>query len=269
LILPKIKIPTLSIAGFKDFWVSGLDRLNSKLADRSDFSMLIGPWVHEFPEKATVPIKQGVYLAWFDRHLLGDANAPQFPKASMLGVQDAATKTWHQYDAWPPKDATLTRFYLAANGGLSQEPVAAATSSYAVAADGSSGEVSFATSPFQSPRTLVGQVKVTVPVTLTATDGNLIAEIFDRAPDGTLVSIGYAGYVRVSHRNSDVSPEPVQPNVTYQVTLTTPSHHWAFGAGHRMELVIKSADKIVGGSAPAGTVAITGGPQSAVEARFR
>ena len=255
-----IRIPTLTLAGFRDFWVSGLDRLNNALADRSDFSMLIGPWAHEFPELASVnPITQGVYLAWFDRHLLGNTNAPQFPKMSIQGVQDAAAKTWRQYDAWPPKDATLTRFYLAANGGLSQEPVAASTSSYAVAADGSSGEVSFATPPFQSPRTLAGQVKVTVPVTLTAKTGNLIAEIFDRAPDGTLVSLGYPGYQRVSQ----------QPNVSDQVTLTIPSNHWTFGAGHRMELAIKSADKFVGGSAPAGTVAITGGPQSTVEASFR
>lgn len=267
----KIKIPTLMIGGFADFWVSGLDRVNAALKDRNDFSLMIGPWPHTVPEREGVPnpLTTKVYLAWFDKHLQGLDTAPQFPKASIQGLQDVVDKTWRQYDAWPPKDSSSTTFYMAAGGNLqTQSSFGTPPVAYAVAANSTSGEVTFVSAPFTTARTLVGELKVTVGAAFSASDGNLIAQVFNRRPDGTRDFIGYAGYERASHRNGDVSPEPVPSNQPVALTMIIPSKHWTFQTGHSMEIVITSADKFVGATAPAGNVFIDT-TQSTVEARFR
>lgn len=263
--LRNIRIPTLYIGGLRDFFLSSVDAAYPALGSRDDFALLLGPWDHGIPESASVsPLSQGVYLAWFDRWLRVNDNAPKAPKVMAYEMPaDAASAGWRALSSWPPRDAAPMRLHLTPDGGLNRgQGPESGSSSYTVEGDGSSGALTYTTEPFQHDRVLAGPVDVTVTTSFTATDGNVIVHPYDVAPDGTTTSIGPAGYLKASHRSSDSNPEAVVPGRSYQLRINVPSKFWNIREGHQLRLVVTSADTIGAHDAPAGTVTVTAGKQA-------
>lgn len=113
---------------------------------------------------------------------------------------------------------------------------------------------------------LTGSIDVTLTTTFSTTDGNVIVDLLDVGPDGSVTDLGPAGYLKASHRLSHSQRHPLEADKPYRLTLTIPSKFWAFQEGHRLRLTVSSADEIVAKDAPTGTVTIsTGGKSSYVD----
>ena len=101
--------------------------------------LVIGPWVHggwagldgerlgrvEFNANTAEYYRTNILFPFFEQYLKGDGDA-QLPKAYVF---ETGTNVWRKYPAWPPTDAEPKTLYFHANGQLSFDPPAAASSS--------------------------------------------------------------------------------------------------------------------------------------------
>ena len=261
----EIEVPTLHIAGTRDHFTSNVEVFSPALNRRPDFSLVLGPWEHiapESPDNEENAMPRGVYLAWFDRWVAQDERAPRFPKVLIL-EQPKATEDgpWLGLPAWPPRSTRTTRLRTT-DDGLRREP--AATGGTPVVYDAMTGSVSFASEPLTEDTVLAGPLRLGVRAAFSGEDGVVIGAIEDIAPDGTATELAPPvvggngrGYLRASHRSSDVRPEPVEPGRAYDLVVQIPSKVWRFSAGHRIQVTLRSYD---GSTAleqvPSGTVTV-------------
>jgi uncharacterized protein len=254
------------VEGLQDFFLDSVDIFSPVLNARSDFALLLGPWVHSTPEtNPSNPLDSSIYLAWFDRWLRGD-QVPHFPKVIAYEMPEASTNSdqYRAFSAWPPIEAKPQRLYFHANAELAvgAGPGQERSDSYTVRGDGSSGELTYATEPFKHAGVVTGPVDVTLTATFSAPDGNIIVDLHDVGPDGATKRMGPAGYLKASHRVSDSSPTSVLPGQAYELKVRIPSKFWKIEEGHRLMLKVTSADTIVASDAPAGTVSISMGKRA-------
>ncbi|MCZ7535151.1 MAG: CocE/NonD family hydrolase [Acidimicrobiia bacterium] len=69
----------------------------------------------------------------------------------------------------------------------------------------------------------------------------LSAKLCDVFPDGTSVLVS-RGLLNLAHRDSSVTPRPLDPGATYEVDVDLDATSWVFEAGHRLRLAIAGAD---------------------------
>ncbi len=129
--LSKVTVPTLSVGGWydqEDF--RGPLRMYELLEkqDKGDQNFLVvGPWNHGgwaagkgdrlgrvmFDGNTGEYFREKVQAPFFARYLKDQGDAP--PEARMF---QTGSNKWASYDAWPPKQATMKKLYLHANGKL-------------------------------------------------------------------------------------------------------------------------------------------------------
>jgi predicted acyl esterase len=262
--LSAITAATLAVSGAKDFFVAAQDARWAVMGKRDDVATVIGPWEHGIVEVVS-PEMKNAYLAWFDRWVAKNSNAPLPPKAVVQGIQSAGTGKWEGFAAWPPRASEKRVFYLTSSGLQKGNPKKGKLQ-FVIAADGTSTGLTLRSEPFAAATTLAGPVQVKLPLSFSATDANLIVNIESQGVDGTINDLGYATYKKASHLESDTSPTPRVPGKTYQFTMNVPSRYWTFNAGDRMVLTITSSDKIVVSDSPPGTVAVSLGAGALVRA---
>jgi len=99
---------------------------------------VIGPWVHggwsrydgehlgrvEFAANTGDFYRKEILFPFFEQYLKGKTDA-KLPKAYAF---ETGTNVWRRYSSWPPKEATPKTLYFHANGGLSFDPPAEASS---------------------------------------------------------------------------------------------------------------------------------------------
>ncbi|WP_240746106.1 CocE/NonD family hydrolase [Cupriavidus oxalaticus] len=254
-----IKVPMLFVQGLQDFMMAYYDNRNAVIGDRSNVATVIGPWPHSVPEQ-TSPELKNVYLAWFDRWVADMPNVPETPKVALKGLQG---QDWDGFAAWPPKSSEPKTFYLT-NSGLEQNAPSAGTLQYAIDTSGNTTGLTLATT-FSSATTLAGPVEISLPLSFTASDANVIANIYARR-NGEQINLGWAAYKKASHLESDAGPSPRVPGRTYLYKISVPSKFYAFQPGDSMVLSVVSSDKIVASDSPAGTVTVTLGKDAYVRA---
>ena len=100
--------------------------------------LVIGPWVHggwsrydgehlgrvEFAANTGDFYRKEILFPFFEQYLKGKGDA-KLPKAYAF---ETGTNVWRRYSSWPPKEATPKTLYFHANGGLSFDPPAEASS---------------------------------------------------------------------------------------------------------------------------------------------
>lgn len=260
--LGAIKAAVLTVDGVKDFWMGAQDRRLAEIGRRDNVAAVIGPWAHEALEIRNPELKS-MYLAWFDRWLFEIPSAPLPPKALVQGLQSAGTTTWKGFASWPPLSSENQAFYLTSSG-LKKDAPGEGSLQFTIAADGTSAGLTLATQPFAAATTLAGPVEVTLPLSFTAADANIIVNVQSSEPDGTVTDLGYAVYQKASHLESDVSPTARIPGRTYQFTMVVPSKYWTFKSGDRMVLTVTSSDTIAVSDSPPGTVTVSLGADARV-----
>lgn len=262
--LNAIKIPTLFVSGVNDFWMQAHDKRFAIMGQRDNVATVIGTWAHNSVESFN-PEMRNMYLAWFDRWVAEIGAVPAPPKAVVQGLQAAGTAQWDGFASWPPLSSDHQVLYLTSSG-LQKNSPGTGNLRFEIAADGSSAGLALRTDPFSKATTLAGPVEVSLPLSFTATDANIIVNIESQAADGQTQKLGYATYLKASFLESDSSPSARVPNRMYQFNMSVPSKYWTFKTGDRMVLTINSSDNIAVSDSPSGSVTVSLGDDALVRA---
>lgn len=191
---------------------------------------------------------------WYDYWLKGIDNGIMDEPPVNVFVE--GKRAWRQADQWPLPERQLTEFYLRPRGRLSRTSEALPTAS--APPDGfyqapmtvtSTVETLRWTSPaFEEPVEMTGSGALNVFVSIDSDDTNLIAKLYDVAPNGARQLVT-SGYLKASHRELDPEKSrpdapfhphtravPVPPGeiIEYAILLYPFSNQ--FKPGHRLEL---------------------------------
>jgi predicted acyl esterase len=188
-------------------------------------------------------------LAWFDHWLKGkDTGILEGPSIRywMPGTQE-----WRTSEEWPPKGGQSTTFALTAKGALALEEGPAGTRSYFYIPPtlplpkGANppmlpSELVWETEPLPEPIEFVGYPELTLDAAISAIDTAWIVTLQDVMPDGTTQDVT-AGWLRAAlHEGNPPKALPAGDSIRYKIPLICNAQH--FGVGHKIRLVIASAD---------------------------
>ncbi len=171
------------------------------------YQAVIGPWFHN---PATMGLTfQQLQLAWFDRWLKGIDDGID-RTATPLHVFELGANRWIDASRWPVARTTAHTFSLGSGTAAlpwsdARSPCNAGTDqwstglpAYAIAEAGGSGDpcadndattragaVTYTSPPFTSATTIAGPIDVSVSLTSTSTDAELVANVEVVHPDGS------------------------------------------------------------------------------------
>lgn len=137
--LKNIKPAVLFVGGFFDAEdLYGPFQSYRRVEDNSkNFNILaMGPWSHGqwastevrqalgnvyFGDSISRRFQDDIMTRFFNYFLKGEGNISDFPEAKMY---DTGLREWNDYESWPPKNTVERKFYLGAEGKLTDSPQA-------------------------------------------------------------------------------------------------------------------------------------------------
>ncbi len=199
-------------------------------------------------------------VRWFDYWVKGIDNGimdePRV-KIFVMGVNK-----WKFETQWPPANVRYTKFYLQPQGGLSTQPAPAGEpESFTQPApymDPTVYCLRYSTQPFDEDTEVIGELALHLDAALDIDDTNWIADVLDVDPEGNRFMIS-SGHLKAKFRALDEEkslphrpvhlrqePVPVVPGEVnrYDIALVPTAN--VFQKGHRMELVIRNQDDMLG-----------------------
>ncbi len=203
-------------------------------------------------------------LRFFDHWLKGiDNGVMREPAVTYYTYNAPPDRAWQSSKTWPLQNERRTDFHLHPQT-LSRE--GAATGERAVTVDYSvdaknfwdKGMV-FMTEPLERDVQVTGHSVLTVWVSSSARDADVIARIDDVAPDGSAEYRGVEGRLRASlrkvekppynnlglpwHPFSEDSVQPLKPGEPVELSFDLYATSYVFKAGHRIRLTLSFADQ--------------------------
>ena len=198
-------IPALLWTGWEDQYALGAQELYAYLqnayfgrpvyapmkagdATTSRYQIVVGPWGHGGG------IDKNLQLEWFDTWLKGQ-NTGMTSTTTPMHMWDLTAKQWIN-NAPFPMTTSYTPYYIGAGGTLSKNVPSTLGSDTLVWAQPTSANstVSYTSSPLVAGATLAGPVGARLYASSSSTNLELIATLFDVAPDGTATKLT-SGYV--------------------------------------------------------------------------
>lgn len=199
-------------------------------------------------------------VRWFDYWVKGIDNGimdePRV-KIFVMGINK-----WKFETEWPPANTQYTKFYLHPQGGLSTEPAAESEpESFTQPAPYQDPTVyclRYSTEPFSEDTEVIGEVAFHLDAAIDIDDTNWIVDLMDVAPDGSRFMIS-SGHLKAKFRALDEEhslphrpvhlrqePVPIVPGEVnrYDIALVPTAN--MFLKGHRMEVVIRNQDDMLG-----------------------
>ncbi|MFC6063057.1 CocE/NonD family hydrolase [Streptomyces ochraceiscleroticus] len=263
----RLTIPTLEINGWYDRYRDGM--VKNYLTRPRNVWMVSGPWDHGNPQGLYAGIGLGAYLAWWDRWLAGDRHAP-LPTARITSYEipgPGAGTGWHQFDQWPPRGAHALTLSLRKDSTLRTAAGPGSTAAFDVntgtEAPASHQQLGFSTGTLRRDLVLAGSATLSLRAAFTATDGNIAAVLYDRAPDGTTSRIT-AGWLKAAHRRGHTALAPVTPGAYHDMDVHIWPTHYRVAAGHQLVLRVSSDDyPEIDSDVPAGRVTLRVGSSGA------
>jgi putative CocE/NonD family hydrolase len=264
-------------------------------------TLVMGPWPHggwaradgdtlghlNFGSKTGEYFRDNIELPFFMKHLKGDsgggsssksASKASFPKAWLF---ETGTYQWRQFDAWPPKNASVRSLYPGAGGRLSFSPEggngedfdeyvsdparpvpvigeigAGMPSDYMTFdqrfASRRTDVLTYQTEPLDHDLRIAGPVTAVLRVSTSGTDSDFVVKLIDVYPNdypaqGSGVYMG--GYqqmvrgepFRGKFRASFSQPEAFTPNSPARIQFAMPDVLHVFRTGHRIMVQIQSS----------------------------
>ncbi len=174
---------------------------------------------------------------------------------------------WQSLESWPAPGVEAKRFYLAENEYVSfDEPSSAAEFTYIsdpkhpvpFMEDTESGfdrsfmvadqrfavrrtdVLSFSTDTLSEPLHIAGPVKVSLKVSMTSTDADMIVKIVDVRPDGTHMLVRH-GIMPVRFREGLSASKPMVPGQITDISFMLNDMNHVFMPGHCLEILIQSS----------------------------
>jgi hypothetical protein len=213
------------------------------------------------------------FTRWYDRWLKDDRDAIQgMPRVQYYLLNSGR---WLSSDTWPVTGTRTQRLYFSSAGransrfgdGVLQSSPAAAQEpadefvydplhpvpslggnccSAAVAFEQSPVEVrqdvlTYTSTPFAKPLRLVGDVNVTVSVSTSVRDTDLIVRLVDVHPDGKAYNLAETG-LRLRYLNGYERPKLLEPGQVYLATITGLVTATELREGHRLRVQITSSN---------------------------
>ncbi|KPM53373.1 peptidase S15 [Frankia sp. R43] len=283
-----INVPVFTMGGWVDQYFRSGELANIEGALGRTWA-IYGQWTHLLP--LTYPncgplcnsdgLAPGIVLAWFDHWIkqLPDVPIPAKPTFVSYAGATASAPGWREIVGYDPNDTATQSFALNTAGTTGTTGTASTTGTATTAAgtagtvtfhqpqdpSTSGGSVLFQTSPLTTAMSIFGHSTLTLKATLSGTDANFYVELIDVGTDGkqTLVN---NGFLRASHRTSDVVPMPVQAGESVTYTIPIRADDWQFAAGHRIALRISggASSMLTQNSTPVDVAIATGAGGSAL-----
>jgi uncharacterized protein len=211
------------------------------------YQLIMGDWPH------ARGLDVGVYLDWIDTWMSGRDTGFE-RTATPMHLFEVGTDRWVNLDRFPAV-ARSTPWYLASDGAMSQSPSEAGEDTLVRREPSEPGAtLRYETPPLGEGATISGPIDATITASSTNTNMQLIARLFDVAPDGTTAEISM-GSALGSQRGLDESmtwrdesggvtwswprltgDEYLQPGRPYQINVSLLSRQWGIQPGHRLRL---------------------------------
>jgi len=287
-----LNIPVLHIGGWFDIFQEGTIEnfvemaRQAPQAARSAQKLLMGPWAHgaygpkvgevDFGPRSVIDIRAKA-LRWLNRYVRGEENGvgEELPiEIFTMGVKD-----WRSETAWPPPDATPTRFFLHSQGGANS---AEGNGTLSTAGPGDEPPdrydydpadpvpttgggtccnpvlipwgamdqrrienrkdvLIYTSPPLEKDLEVTGPVAVHLLVSTDAPDTDWTAKLVDVAPDGFAMNLT-DGILRARYRNSFQRPELLDTGKIYEYEIAAGNTSNVFLKGHRIRLEISSSN---------------------------
>jgi predicted acyl esterase len=248
-----IQVPILTIGAWEDpnFRSGTLADIEAGL-DKT--WAIYGQWPHRSPVALEAncdscvpdPLPSGVLLAWFDHWVKQIPDVP-LPMKPVFVSQEGPRGVGQGFRelTWNPERSTQPTYQLGSDSTLALTAAASDTLTFhePAAPNTSGGSVTFTSAPLSEDHVLAGHPALKLTATLSAADANFYVELLDVDTEGeeTLVN---DGFLKASHRNSDVAPEPVMPGVAIEYTIAIRPDHHRFVAGNSVRIRISGGDSM-------------------------
>ncbi len=209
-------------------------------------SMILGYWYHGYPDMDGHPAEKfsDIRQRWFDATLFGAANA--LTAEPRVLVEDSKGG-WHESDDWPLAPSEHITLHASPEGGLAmnvtaeQEGLSYADSATAKRGTWLNAHVAFRTEPLASAKLVNGAPEVDLVASSTATSTKWVVYLLDEAPDGSWQRISH-GYADSHSWSSPPEWRDIEPGIAYSWTVKLMPTAVVVEEGHRVVLVIASAD---------------------------
>jgi predicted acyl esterase len=203
-------------------------------------------------------------LRFFDHWLKSiDNGVMSEPAVTYYTYNAPPGREWQSASTWPLPNAKRTSFQLSADG-LSRSAAKAGardvTVDYSINAQNFWDKgVSFTTQPLASDTQVTGHSVLTIWLSSSATDADVIARVDDVAPDGSHRYYSVEGRLRASMRKTEQAPydnlglpwhpftqasvQPLKPGEPVELSFDLFATSYVFKAGHRIRLTLSFADE--------------------------
>ena len=261
------------------------------------YQALVGPWFHAVIGEGG-PDLEAIQLRWFDRWLKGVHNGIERTRTPLHVIERSRAK--HELARWPLPQAPARAFALTPGGGLSAGPAPAGSATLAwsglslpcqrttetwilglgeAVADSlhitepckdsalqpplpAPAMQTFTSAPFSAATTLAGPMTAEITMTSTTRDAELIAKVYDVAPDGHASEIstgellgsqraidpalswraGNGLLIYAHHPITHAARQPLVPGSPATLDIAIPPTVQTFAPGHRLRLVLATGE---------------------------
>jgi hypothetical protein len=272
-----IRCPVMAVSGWTDGYTNAVFRLLEHLdVPRQG---LVGPWGHKYPHMGEPGPAIGFLqhmLRWFDHWLKGKDNGVEEDPLLRAWMQDSVPPStrykvrpgrWVIEDAWPSANVRERVFALARyrllmpderradveptvdrmQSPLSVGLFAGKWCSYASAPDlphdqreEDGGALLYTSEPLSESMNILGAPRVELTLSADRPVAQVCVRLEDVLPDGSATRIAY-GLLNLTHRDGDESPEPLEVDKRYTVSVPMNYVAQSFPAGHRIRLAISTS----------------------------
>jgi len=279
-LIGNVGVPVLLNTGWFDLNQPGSIRSFQKLRSHSEskvregVKLVIGPWNHglgylatwgelEFPENARVDLGAS-WVDWIENQLIGSGLRQGPPVEYYL----MGRNEWYSAEEWPPRSTREVSLYLSGHGGLVREAPETGAESYVYDPEDPTPIVDplpdsvsqafghfphdvttltrrsdvlyFETEVLRSPVAVAGPVTAEIFFSSSAPDTDVGVQLLDITPDGRAIAIQH-GLASVRFRDGNSDPRELQPGEVASVEVDMWSTAYEFAAGHRMAVLVSSA----------------------------
>jgi predicted acyl esterase len=261
----RVACPTMLVGGWADGYRNNTFRTFEAL--RCPKRLLIGPWSH----MSTATSLPGPHIdlvpelvRWFGRWLRDDENGVDedppiqvFVRRSTRPEPDLAELrgAWRQEPGWPLERAGVNALQPDPAEGADELPIEGdvGTSAWISCAgqlpwgqpsdqrEDDARSLCYEWGPFEEPVEVLGHAILSARVASSVPVAYLSAKLCDVFPDGTSALVT-RGFLNLAHRDSSVSPEPLDVGQPEAIRIELEATSWVFEPGHRIRLALAGSD---------------------------
>ncbi len=267
-----IEAAVFAIGGWADAYSNAVPRLLAGIS--APAKGLIGPWVHQYPHFAVPGPAIGFLqeaLRWWDHWLKGiDTGVAGDPTYRAYMQDSTPPRPWYEErpgrwisePAWPSPNIE-PRAYFLGPGGLADQagpetvftlnsPQTTGVAGGAFCAmwlgpelppdqrEDDAGSLTFDGPVLEQTTEIFGAPVIEIELAVDRPQALIAARLCDVAPDGASSRVTY-GVLNLAHRDSHETPEALEPDMRYRVTLQLDDAAHSFAAGHRIRLALSTA----------------------------